>query len=262
MFTALLDTCVLWPSLQRDVLLSLAAEGMYRPIWSSAILAGLHYAETAKHVRNGDIQEVAEARAARLLIHMRRAFNDAEIRGWEGLEGTYGLPDPDDEHVLAAAVVAGAGVIVTGESEGLPRRPASHGHPDTHSRAVRRGYGLCRPAPRAGRHPEHRPSIRPQQPTTDRRRAARCTGDRVSLRRAVDLLRSATLEWWPLRPTSHAARRPGNLPKGRRHAMADAHLVGRWFEPTRMTRCSPHSAVAECISSQPPRPRATYRERL
>ncbi len=113
MFTALLDTCVLWPSLQRDVLLSLAAEGMYRPAWSNAILAELHYAETAKHVRNGDIPEVAAARAARLLIHMRRAFNDAEISGWEGLEGTYGLPDPDDEHVLAAAVVAGAGAIVT-----------------------------------------------------------------------------------------------------------------------------------------------------
>lgn len=32
---------------------------------------------------------------------------------WEGLEGTYGLPDPDDEHVVAAAVVAGGGAIIT-----------------------------------------------------------------------------------------------------------------------------------------------------
>src|SRR6187200_3137258 len=113
MFTALLDTCVLWPSLQRDVLLSLAAEGMYRPVWSDVILAELEYEQAAKLVRRGVDPTVADRRAAYLVQQMRQAFNDAEITGWEGLDGTYGLPDPDDEHVLAAAVVAGAGAIIT-----------------------------------------------------------------------------------------------------------------------------------------------------
>jgi len=55
-FAALLDTCVLWPSLQRDVLLSLAIQGIYRPVWSSAILAELEYHEAKKLVERHGIQ--------------------------------------------------------------------------------------------------------------------------------------------------------------------------------------------------------------
>lgn len=95
MFAALLDTCVLWPSLQPDFLLSLAVEGMYRPLWSAAIIEELAEHETQKLVRRGEEPAKAATRTRHLLEQMRCRFNDAEVQGWEGLEGTYGLPDPD-----------------------------------------------------------------------------------------------------------------------------------------------------------------------
>lgn len=122
MYTALLDTCVLWPSLQRDFLLSLAAEGLYRPVWSSAVLGELWETETAKHVDRGGDAADARWRADHLLEQMRSAFFDAEVEGWERLEGTFGLPDPDDEHLLAAAVVSGAEAVVTDNVRDLPPR--------------------------------------------------------------------------------------------------------------------------------------------
>lgn len=120
MFTALLDTCILWPSTQRDFLLSLAVEGLYRPVWNSVVLAELERHEARKLIRRGLSADKATERSRRLVTVMRSEFNDAEILGWEPLEGSYHLPDPDDEHLVAAAFVAGAGAIVTENIKDLP----------------------------------------------------------------------------------------------------------------------------------------------
>jgi hypothetical protein len=100
--------------------LSLAVEGLYRPLWSDAILEELEEHEALKLQKYGSPTEESEQKALSLTQQMRTAFPDAEVRGWEPFEGTYGLPDPDDEHVVAAAHLAGAGAIVTANFKDFP----------------------------------------------------------------------------------------------------------------------------------------------
>ena len=116
----MLDTSVLWPSRQRDFLLSLAVEGMYRPLWSTAILEELEYHQAQKLIRRGAAEDAATQRARHLIDRMRMVFDDALVVDWESLEGSFDLPDPDDEHVVAAAVVAGADAIVTHNLKDFP----------------------------------------------------------------------------------------------------------------------------------------------
>lgn len=112
---------MLWPSRQRNFFLSLAIEGLYRPVWSSVVLEELRYEEEAKLTKllDGDAATAAE-RASHLINRMESQFGDALAHGWERLDGTFGLPDRDDEHVVASAVVSGAGAIVTRNERGFP----------------------------------------------------------------------------------------------------------------------------------------------
>jgi len=86
-FAALLDTSVLWPSLQRDFLLSLAIEGLYRPLWSSAILDELQFHEARKLVERGSEPDEAARQSQRLIDQMSTAFDDSSVENWEPLIG-------------------------------------------------------------------------------------------------------------------------------------------------------------------------------
>jgi hypothetical protein len=71
-------------------------------------------------MNRGEQPAAATARANHLISQMTTAFDDALIENWEPHDGTFNLPDPNDEHVVAAALVGGAGAIVTNNLKDFP----------------------------------------------------------------------------------------------------------------------------------------------
>jgi predicted nucleic acid-binding protein len=118
---AVLDANVLFPTILRELLLEAAAEGGFEPVWSARILE-----EWARATRR--LPEGAEATARIAIGIMRAAWPEAEVEVDEGALAFLSLPDPDDRHVLAAAIAAGAEVLVTSNRADFPARTlARHG---------------------------------------------------------------------------------------------------------------------------------------
>lgn len=111
MYRAVLDACVLVPSLQRDFLLQLATEEAFSPLWGSGILTELEYTLAKLHERR-HISD-GEERRRRLLAQMKRAFPGSEVNAPKDRAYDYGLNDPDDGHVAHAALIGKADAIVT-----------------------------------------------------------------------------------------------------------------------------------------------------
>lgn len=123
---AVLDACVLYPTLVRGLLLDAAGAGLITPLWSARILGEWTHAAA----RQGD-GEVIQAEAA--LVQAQ--WPGALLPPVPDLEAGLSLPDPDDTHVLAAAISGQARALVTFNLRDFPPRTlARHSltpwHPD------------------------------------------------------------------------------------------------------------------------------------
>lgn len=115
-FIVVYDACVLYPAPLRDLLMRLAKSGYVRARWTETILD-----ECFRNVA-ASRPELDQSALARTRQLMNSAIPDCLVTGYEPLITALNLPDPDDRHVLAAAIRCAAQVIVTANLRDFPAK--------------------------------------------------------------------------------------------------------------------------------------------
>lgn len=115
-FTALFDACVLYPAPLRDLLLQLSTTGLFRAKWSDEIHD--EWIRSVLATRKDLKREQLERTRQLMDAHTR----DCLVTGYEPIIEGLSLPDPDDRHVLAAAIRGRADVIVTYNLKDFPTK--------------------------------------------------------------------------------------------------------------------------------------------
>lgn len=113
-FIVLYDANVLYSSVVRDLLIRIAQSGLVRAKWSDRILD-----ETFDAIARNR-PDIDPAKLERTRELMCAAVRDCLVVGYERLLPLAQLPDPKDEHVLAAAIKSHAQVIVTNNLRDFP----------------------------------------------------------------------------------------------------------------------------------------------
>jgi hypothetical protein len=106
-FTALYDACTLYPAPLRDLLMHLAMTDLFRARWTDQI-----HEEWIRSVLK-DRLDLKREQLERTRSLMNAHVRDCLVTGYEDLIEGLTLPDPDDRHVLAAAIRSSTSVIVT-----------------------------------------------------------------------------------------------------------------------------------------------------
>lgn len=118
-FTVVIDSCVLYSYTQRDVLMCLAQAGLYRAKWTDQI----HEEWIGNLLRNNP--HLLRERLERTRALMNHHIRDSLVTGHESLIDGLTLPDPDDRHVLAAAIRSSATLILTHNLKDFPAEALS-----------------------------------------------------------------------------------------------------------------------------------------
>lgn len=109
----LLDACVLYPTVMREVLIGCGAAGLYQPCWSPRILE-----EWARATQK--LGPEAEVLARGEIAALTARFPRASVAPDDGLLRRLWLPDADDIHVLAAAIAGHCDAILTMNAKDFP----------------------------------------------------------------------------------------------------------------------------------------------
>lgn len=113
-YTALFDANVLYPAPMRDILLQLAVTDIFRAKWTDEIHREWIEAllRNKPHLDRGALERTRD--------RMNLATRDCLVTGYEKIIPSLTLPDEDDRHVLAAAIVGRCDVIVTQNLKHFP----------------------------------------------------------------------------------------------------------------------------------------------
>lgn len=113
---AVYDACVLYPFHLRNILIQCAFDGLVAARWTDDI-----HAEWIRNLAaNSPTVDIARLEATR--DRMKAVLPDADVVNYQDLIPDLSLPDPDDRHVLAAAIAGKASVIVTWNLKDFPAK--------------------------------------------------------------------------------------------------------------------------------------------
>jgi predicted nucleic acid-binding protein len=111
---AVFDACILYPFHLRNIVVQAAVDRLVEARWSEQI----HDEWIRNLAANAPTIPLERLQATCRL--MKDALPGATVAGYEHLISTVSLPDPDDRHVVAAALVSSASVIITWNLRDFP----------------------------------------------------------------------------------------------------------------------------------------------